>query len=198
MASSSWVEELRFTQLKIPLSIHESIQVMPAGPTPAAPGDSLYLSNLDDIVGARVFTPTIYFYRLEDSIRPVMETLRQALANVLVPYYPLSGRIRETHNGKLEVFFGPEQGALMIEAHCEMALDDLGDLTVPNPAWAPLIYKFPNEEPYKIIDMPLVIAQVTLFSCGGFSLGLRLCHCICDGFGAMQFLNAWACHCKSW
>lgn len=34
--------------------------------------------------------------------------------------------------------------------------------------------------------------QVTSFSCGGFSLGLRICHCLCDGFGAMQFVNAWA------
>ncbi|XWS17213.1 hypothetical protein CRYUN_Cryun33cG0049000 [Craigia yunnanensis] len=30
---------------------------------------------------------------------------------------------------------------------------------MPNPAWAPLIYRFPSEEPYKVFDMPLVIAQ---------------------------------------
>ncbi|KAK3210786.1 hypothetical protein Dsin_015492 [Dipteronia sinensis] len=197
MAPPPWVQELHFPHLKIPLIVHQQIPITPSGPIPAASGDSLYLSNLDDIIGARVFTPTIYFYPSAYSIRPVIETLRKALANVLVPYYPLSGRIREAHNGKLEVFFGTEQGALMVEAYSEMTLAELGDLTVPNPAWSPLIYKFPNEEPYKIIDMPLVIAQVTLFSCGGFSLGLRLCHCICDGFGAMQFLNAWAATAKA-
>ncbi|KAK2645786.1 hypothetical protein Ddye_020981 [Dipteronia dyeriana] len=197
MAPSPWVQELHFPHLKIPLIVHQLIPVTPSGCIPAASSDSLYLSNLDDIIGARVFTPTIYFYPSAYSIRPVIETLRKALANVLVPYYPLSGRIREAHNGKLEVFFGSEQGALMVEAYSEMTLAELGDLTVPNPAWTPLIYKFPNEEPYKIIDMPLVIAQVTLFSCGGFSLGLRLCHCICDGFGAMQFLNAWAATAKA-
>ena len=90
------------------------------------------------------------------------------------------------------MFFGPDQDALMAEARSEMTLAELRDIAVPNPAWAPLIYKFHNEEPYKILDMPLVIAQVAAFSCGGFSLGLRLCHCICDSFGAMQFLNAWA------
>lgn len=194
---SSYIQELHFPHLQIPLHIHQLIRVLPSGPIPASVGDSLYLSNLDDIVGARVFTPTIYFYPSKPSSRPVIETLRQALANVLVPYYPLSGRIRETSNGKLEVFFGQEQGALIVEARSDMALDDLGDLTVPNPAWAPLIYKFPSEEPYKILDMPLVIAQLTLFKCGGFSLGLRLCHCICDGFGAMQFLNAWAATAKA-
>ncbi|KAK3436529.1 hypothetical protein EUGRSUZ_C01081 [Eucalyptus grandis] len=170
-------------------------RILPAGPIPASPGDSLYLSNLDDMIGARVFTPTVYFYRsnsLTSESRSLADVLHDALAAVLVPYYPLSGRMRETKNGKLEIFFEAGQGAIMVEAHSEMVLADLGDLTVPNPGWQPLVYRFPNEEPYKILDMPLLIAQVTMFSCGGFSLGLRLCHCICDGLGAMQVLRAWA------
>lgn len=126
-----------------------------------------------------------------------MSVLRDALASVLVAYYPFSGRLREAKNGKLEVFFGPEQGALFIEAQTEMALANLGDVTVPNPAWSTLIYKFPDEEQYKVIDMPLIIAQLTEFSCGGFSLGLRMCHCLCDGLGAMQFLSAWAATAKA-
>lgn len=192
---ASWVQELHIPHLSIPVTVDAMIPVFPAGPIPALPGDTLYLSNLDDIVGVRVFTPTVYFYRsssLNSETGSVIKVLSEALATVLVPYYPLSGRIRETQNGKLEVYFGPNQGALMVESHTEVTLESLGDLTMPNPAWLPLIYNFPNEEEYKVIDMPLVIAQVTLFSCGGFSLGLRLCHCICDGFGAMQFLNAWA------
>ncbi|KAG9155934.1 hypothetical protein Leryth_004188 [Lithospermum erythrorhizon] len=78
-----------------------------------------------------------------------------------VPYYPFSGRLRETGNGKLEVFFGPDQGVLFIEASTKMELESLGDLSVPNPAYISLIFEFPNEEPYKLIDMPLLIAQVT-------------------------------------
>ncbi|KAK9269674.1 hypothetical protein L1049_001452 [Liquidambar formosana] len=191
-----WVQELHFPHLAIPITIDHISPVMPACPIPTSPGNTLYLSNLDDIIGARVFTPTVYFYRSKNSInanqKPVVKVLRHALASVLVPYYPFSGRLRETKNGKLEVFFGPEQGVLMVEAHSDLSLASLGDLSVPNPAWLPLIYRFPNEEPYKIFDMPLLIAQVTLFSCGGFSLGLRLCHCLCDGLGAMQFLAAWA------
>lgn len=196
MAPPPLFQEVHFPELNIPVTITRMIPVLPAGPIPASPGDTLYLSNLDDIIGARVFTPTVYFFRSNaaetETVRPILKTIHDALADVLVPYYPLSGRLRETKNGKLEVFFGPDQGALMIEAHSEMSLDELGDLTVPNPAWEPLIYRFPSEEPYKILDMPLVIAQVTRFKCGSFSLGLRLCHCICDGLGAMQFLSAWA------
>ncbi|XP_057969567.1 omega-hydroxypalmitate O-feruloyl transferase [Malania oleifera] len=196
------VQELHFPTLTIPITIDHVTAVMPAGPIPAASGDTLYLSNLDDIIGARVFTPTVHFYQSNrssnsDTLPSITKSIRDALAGVLVPYYPFSGRLRETQNGKLEVFFGPDQGALMVEAHTDMALAQLGDLAVPNPAWLPLIYRFPDEGPYKVIDMPLVIAQVTLFSCGGFSLGLRLCHCLCDGFGAMQFLGAWAATAKT-
>ncbi|PON31448.1 Transferase [Trema orientale] len=186
-----WVQELHFPHLNIPITVDRIAPVLPAGPIPASPGQTLYLSNIDDMIGSRVFTPTIYFYP-SNHHKQVMQTLRSALSSVLVPYYPFSGRLRETQNGKLEVFLGPEQGALMVEAHSDMALAELGDLAVPNPAWTPLVFRFPNEEPYKVLDMPLVIAQVTLFRCGGFSIGLRLCHCLCDGLGAMQFINSWA------
>ena len=198
---AQWVEELHFPHMEIPVTISHVGLVMPSGTVPTPPDHTLYLSNLDDMIGSRVFTPTVYFYPSSlapsSDQKPVMQILRNALASVLVPYYPFSGRIRETRNGKLEVFFGQEQGALMVEAHSEMALASLGDLTVPNPAWLPLVYSSPNEEPYRLIDMPLLIAQVTFFSCGSFSLGLRLCHCLCDGFGAMQFIHAWAATAKA-
>ncbi|CAG7908954.1 hypothetical protein IGI04_039320 [Brassica rapa subsp. trilocularis] len=200
----SCIQELKFSHLHIPVTINSKFLVHPSSPTPAdqSPRHSLYLSNLDDTVGARVLTPSVYFYRsnndqTENSESLVLKRLQDALGEVLVPYYPLSGRLREVENGKLEVFFGAEQGALMVSASSSMALDDLGDLTVPNPAWLPLIFHYPKEEAYKILEMPLLIAQVTFFTCGGFSLGIRLCHCICDGFGAMQFLDSWAATAKN-
>ncbi|KAL9688467.1 hypothetical protein QQ045_032888 [Rhodiola kirilowii] len=194
---ASWVQELHLNPLQIPVTICHTELVMPEGTIPVDAGDTLYLSNLDDIVGARVFTPTVYFYRSNSHLRlsgqgSISDVLREALAKVLVPYYPFTGRLRVTENGKLEIFFEPKQGTLMVEAWSDMSLDDLGDLTVPNPSWLSLIHHFPNEEPYKVVDMPLLIAQVTRFQCGGFSLGLRICHCLCDGLGAMQFLKAWA------
>lgn len=191
-----WIQEISLSRLNISVTIDKKYIVTPSKPIAAKHGDSLYLSNLDDMVGTRVFTPTVYFYKTHEqdgeNKKPFIKTLRDALADVLVPYYPLSGRLRETNNGKLEVFFGPDQGVLMLEAHSENTLSELGDFAAPNPDWEPLIFRFPNEEPYQVLDMPLLIAQVTRFSCGGFSLGLRLCHCLCDGLGAMQFLNAWA------
>ncbi|CAA7039443.1 unnamed protein product [Microthlaspi erraticum] len=200
----SCIQELHFSNLHIPVTINHKFRVHPSSPTPAdqSPHHTLYLSNLDDLIGARVFTPSVYFYRSTNN-QPkngeslVLKRLQDALTEVLVPYYPLSGRLREVGNGKLQVFFGEEQGALMVSANSLMALADLGDLTVPNPAWLPLIFQHPGEEAYKILEMPLLIAQVTFFTCGGFSLGIRLCHCMCDGFGAMQFLASWAATAKA-
>ncbi|CAA2982588.1 omega-hydroxypalmitate O-feruloyl transferase [Olea europaea subsp. europaea] len=191
-----WIQELHFSHLDIPITIENISQIL----TPVSNHETLYLSNLDDMIGARVFTPTIYFYRSNEWYfhqEPIMKVLSDALRSVLVPYYPFSGRLRETKNGKLEVFFGPDQGVLLVEARSDVALADLGDLSVSNPAWIKLIYRFPNEEQYKVVDMPLLIAQVTKFRCGGFSLGLRICHCLCDGLGAMQFLSAWAATAKT-
>ncbi|KAI3848155.1 hypothetical protein MKX03_015645 [Papaver bracteatum] len=169
---ASWIQELQFPHLNIPVRHDHFHTVEPESPIPAAHGDCLYLSNLDDMIGARVFTPTLYFFEANNQSSNRNQSF--------VPYYPFSGRLRQTKNGKLEVFFGPKQGALF------------ENLTMPNPAWIPLIFRYPYEEAYKVIDMPLVIAQVTRFKCGGFSLGLRMCHCLCDGLGAMQFVSAWA------
>ncbi|KAL0370991.1 UNVERIFIED_CONTAM: Rosmarinate synthase [Sesamum angustifolium] len=158
---AQWVQELHFPQLDIPIIIDKVEPILSNSNIPAN-NDSLYLSNLDDMVGVRVFTPTVYFYQskgLKSRLESVVQILKDSLRRVLVPYYPFTGRLRETKNGKLEVFFGPDQGALLVEAHSDVALADLGDLSVPNPAWIKLIYRFPNEEEYKVVDMPLVIAQ---------------------------------------
>ena len=82
---SSWVQERHFPDLHIPISVDSSFPVHPEGPIKARDGDTLYLSNLDDIIGARVFTPTVYFYSAgENSFDDVVGILKDALAKVLV------------------------------------------------------------------------------------------------------------------
>ena len=85
------VQKLHFPHLHIPITIDHSFPVMPVGPIPASPSNTLYLSNLDDMIGARVFTPTVYFYRsncFSPGQKPVTKTLHDALASVLVSYLP--------------------------------------------------------------------------------------------------------------
>eukprot|EP01018_Ginkgo_biloba_P029897 Gb_33885 [translate_table: standard] len=189
----AYVEELEGPSMDMKVSVEKISPVVPSATTPT---HSLYLSNLDDMVGSRFLTPSVYFYTKSESCKNMNsagKAITEALSRVLVPYYPFAGRLRDAGRGKLEVVCTGE-GALFVEAHTDMALADLSlNLGIPNASWKPLIYFFPEEpEHNKILYMPLVVAQITYFSCGGFSLGLRICHCLCDGIGAMQFVNAWA------
>ncbi|GLJ45351.1 hypothetical protein SUGI_0954570 [Cryptomeria japonica] len=190
--SSCSIDELEAPCIEIKTWVKKKRAVLPASSTPT---HSLYLSNLDDMIGTRFLTPTIYFYSRKDPLPHgglgAGKVMRRALSQVLVPYYPLAGRLRDVGGGKLEVAC-TAAGAFFVEATTDLALEDLGSLAMPNPSWKPFVYCFPGEEHLTILDLPLLIAQVTYFKCGGFALGLRICHCICDGMGAMQFMNAWA------
>eukprot|EP00253_Pinus_taeda_P003799 PITA_03799 len=187
MEPSPGVDELEAPNVEVKVLIKNVSLVVPAASTP---NEALYLSNLDDMIGTRVLTPSLYFYSKNEAKSP-WKVIKSALSRVLVPYYPLAGRLRDVGGGKLEVMCTGE-GALFVEARSSMALADLESFGIPNPSWKPLVYFFPQEEDYNVLNIPMVIAQVTSFSCGGFSLGLRICHCLCDGIGAMQFVNAWA------
>ncbi|KAK8534593.1 hypothetical protein V6N12_057237 [Hibiscus sabdariffa] len=118
--------ELHMSHMNIPVTVERKIPVLPAGPIAAVAGSRLYLSNLDNMIGVRVFTQTV--------------------------------RIR-------------------------------GPCVVLNPALFPLNYSFPHEDPYKVLGMPLVIAQVTFLLVVALPLDFRLCHFICDGIDAMLFLQ---------
>jgi hypothetical protein len=118
----------KFTLTKQPPEL-----VAPNGPTPQ---QSLYLSNIDDQLGLRLQAPLLLFYRGDSSTKkndedPV-KVIREALAKVLVHYYPFAGRLRETDNGKLRVDCTGE-GILFAEADANVSLEDFGDLYPPIP-----------------------------------------------------------------
>jgi hypothetical protein len=97
-------------------------------PNCPTPQQSLYLSNIDDQLGLRLQAPLLLFYRGDSSTKkndedPV-KVIREALAKVLVHYYPFAGRLRETDNGKLRVDCTGE-GILFQEADANVSLKTL-------------------------------------------------------------------------
>ena len=73
-------------------------------PAKATPREVKLLSDIDDQGSLRHLVPVIQFYRCNPSMRgrDVVEIIRKALADTLVFYYPLAGRLRqgwETHGG---------------------------------------------------------------------------------------------------
>ncbi|XP_062230121.1 omega-hydroxypalmitate O-feruloyl transferase-like [Phragmites australis] len=145
-----------------------------------------FLSNLDQNIA--VIVQTVYCFRADDG-SSACDVLRESLAKVLVPYYPLAGRLTISGEGKLVVDCTGE-GAVFVEAEADCAMADIGDVTEPDPTvLGKLVYSAPGAK--NILEMPLLAAQVTKFKCGGFVLGLAINHCMFDGVGAMQFINSW-------
>ena len=83
------------------VEILESCMVTPG--ESATPKHGVWLSNLDLLV-ARSHTPTVYVYR--PSPGPAFfspDVLKAALSKVLVPFYPLAGRLARDGAGRPEI-----------------------------------------------------------------------------------------------
>lgn len=88
--------------------------------------------------------------------------IREALARVLVYYYPLAGRVREALGDKLMVDCTGE-GVLFTDAEADVSLKQLGEpLLPPYPRMEELLFNFPEFD--GILDTPLVLIQVQNFS----------------------------------
>ncbi|EXC29146.1 Omega-hydroxypalmitate O-feruloyl transferase [Morus notabilis] len=118
------------------------------------------------------------------------EVIRDALGKVLVHYYPLAGRLMISSEGKLVINCTGE-GVVFVEAEADCEMKEIGDVTKkPNPdTLGKLVYDVPGTK--NILEMPLLVAQVTKFKCGGFALGLCVNHCMVDGIAGLEFVNSW-------
>ncbi|KAK2402938.1 benzyl alcohol O-benzoyltransferase [Trifolium repens] len=94
--------------------------IAPATPTSH---ETKQLSNIDEQAGLRANIPIIQFYRNEPSMsgKDPVEVIRNAIAQALVFYYPLAGRLKEA-GGKLVVDCN-EEGVMFIEAEAEADAD---------------------------------------------------------------------------
>ncbi|KAF9617315.1 hypothetical protein IFM89_035296 [Coptis chinensis] len=156
-------------------------------PFEETPKETLWTSNVDQLF--RVHIPSVYFYRPDGSSNFFdASVLRDALSKVLVPFYPVAGRLKKDKNGRLEIECSGE-GVLFFEAYTESILDDLGDFE-PSMELMQLIPRI--SEGYDIFSYPLMLLQVTYFKCGGVSLGVAAQHTLVDGASGTHFFNSWA------
>ncbi|XP_062207941.1 omega-hydroxypalmitate O-feruloyl transferase-like [Phragmites australis] len=173
----------------VELRIRQQGEASLVPPAEETPKGLYYLSNLDQNIA--VIVQTVYCFKADDGegSGSACDVLRESLAKVLVPCYPLAGRLTISGEGKLVVDCTGE-GAVFVEAEADCAMADIGDITEPDPSvLGKLVYSVPGAK--NILEMPLLAAQVTKFKCGGFVLGLAINHCMFDGVGAMQFVNSW-------
>ncbi|KAL6642988.1 hypothetical protein ACP70R_021169 [Stipagrostis hirtigluma subsp. patula] len=161
--------------------------VTPARPTPA--GELKHLSDIDNQGSLRYYATLVEFFRAgpggggndDDALRerddPVA-AIRSAIAEALVCFYPVAGRLRELPpDGRLVVECTAE-GVAFVAADADVSLAELGE---------------PLRPPYPCVEellCDLGDTRVTRFSCGGFAVGVHWCHVMSDGFGICKFLQA--------
>lgn len=159
--------------------------VRPAAPTPQ---QGLWMSNADQVV-PRNYISAVYFYRPNGSPHFFsMDILKEALSKVLVPFYPMAGRLETTPDGRIEINCNGK-GALLAEAVTDSAIDDFVDFS-PTPELKQLIPKVTYSQ--EISSCPPLFLQVTFFKCGGVSLGGLMQHSFVDGCAALHFINSWS------
>lgn len=119
-----------------------------------------FLSNLDQNIA--VIVRTIYCFKSEDKGNEnAAQVIKDALAKVLVHYYPLAGRLTISQEGKLIVDCSGE-GAVFVEADANGALEELGDITKPDPVTlGKLVYNVPGAK--NVLEIPPLVAQVCYF-----------------------------------
>ncbi|KAI4379831.1 hypothetical protein MLD38_006077 [Melastoma candidum] len=154
--------------------------------TPSCNG-YLPLSEWDQI-GTITHVPTIYFYKPSHNLAGLVDRLRDSLSRVLVPFYPLAGRLRWAEGSRLLLECN-SMGVEFVVAESDGGLDHLGDFS-PCPEYEYLVPKVDYGRP--ICELSLLLVQVTKFACGGFSLSLSISHAVADGPSALHFISEWA------
>ncbi|WVZ83980.1 hypothetical protein U9M48_031066 [Paspalum notatum var. saurae] len=155
-------------------------------PSEATPAGTLPLTSMDRSLAS---LPVAVLLVFEHPIDQPAETIRRALSRALVPYYPLAGRLASDAAGGVSIACTGE-GAAFAAASATCTLKE-ARLSSPLPVVAAedltLTYAGQyNEDP----PAPLLLVQVTEFSCGGFVVGVTWDHAAAGGAGMAQFLQA--------
>ncbi|KAE8785205.1 3'-N-debenzoyl-2'-deoxytaxol N-benzoyltransferase [Hordeum vulgare] len=136
----------------------DPVLVPPRRPTPR---HALYLSNLDDQRFLRFSIKYMYVFPAGAAVP--CDALRSALAEALVDYYPLAGRLRPGDVG--------EEGKLAVDCNAEGALFAEGSLpglaaadflrgggATPHKSWRKLLYRV---DAHCFVAVPPLVVQVT-------------------------------------
>jgi hypothetical protein len=91
-----------------------------------------------------------------------VEVIGEALARILVDYYPFAGRLRKADKGKLKMDCTGE-GVLLVESDADISLEDLGDLSPPIPRALDFINNAQASDPLR--NSPLLLCQVGICGC---------------------------------
>ncbi|XP_062028491.1 stemmadenine O-acetyltransferase-like [Rosa rugosa] len=136
------------------------------------------------------YVPMLFFYPIIDPNFNVPQTLahlKTSLSHTLTQYYPFSGRTK--NNLYIHNF---DAGVPYLEARVKCHMFELFELQEIE-----LLNRFVPFHPFRKETgspdlLPLIAFQVSVFACGGISIGVSLSHKIFDAQTANIFLKSWA------
>ncbi|XP_006661615.1 acyl transferase 15-like [Oryza brachyantha] len=148
--------------------------------------------NLSSFDKPLAIAPMVVLQVFEHPIQNPVETIRRALSQALVDYYPIAGRLAVDDDDVHIDCTGEGVTFVAASANCTIKelMRDIDEQT-PDPATA-VLRKLVVDYPAMGFAHgdPVVLMQVTAFSCGGFVVGVTWNHGVADGFGIAQFLQA--------
>ncbi|KAF6989826.1 hypothetical protein CFC21_017782 [Triticum aestivum] len=147
-------------------------------------GEDINLSSYDKMFGGRAVT---VFFIFESPIQDPMETIKRGLSQALVHYYPIAGRLAVGATSGEFVIKCTGEGVSFVAASANCAVKDVPDFC--DSSLQEELAVFHAAEGFSNTE-PLVLMQVTVFTCGGFVLGVMWNHAIGDGTGMAQFMQA--------
>ncbi|KAK8496110.1 hypothetical protein V6N12_046678 [Hibiscus sabdariffa] len=167
------------------VSVKGKIMICPAQHTPK---EIHWLSNLD-MVMTPLHVPVLFFYKPNSSSGFFKsQVLKDALSKVLVPFYPMAGRLGCDENGRFQIICNAE-GVVWVEAETTARIDDLGGFT-PSSKLRELVPTVDYSRGTG--SYPLFMVQLTTFKCGGVCLGIGGHHTLMDGTTTFHFVNSWS------
>ncbi|KAL5575293.1 hypothetical protein UlMin_016992 [Ulmus minor] len=172
------------------VQISETTVVAPSTP-PFEDDHVLPLSHIDNDRNLRV---SFRYLRVYGNKPPTPSSdpftvISSALSSALIHYYPLAGSLRHRPDGRLELVCSKGQGVPIIRATVNCTLESLNYLDDPVTHFVEQLVPTPGADEGLVNPCML---QLTMFDCGGFTLGAAIYHSLCDGLGATQFFNVMA------
>ncbi|KAL5701384.1 shikimate O-hydroxycinnamoyltransferase [Ranunculus cassubicifolius] len=167
------------------ISVNKSSMIVPSEETPTC---SLWTSNVDQLFRGNILC--VYIYKPDGSSNFFdVSILKDGLSKVLVPFYPIAGRVKWNTHKRAEILCNGE-GALFIEAESDSILEDVGDFA---PGTDKLKHLTPtvhmSEDPS---STPLLMVQITRFRCGSVAIVTSLDHTVADGSSGSNFFKSWS------
>ncbi|RCV06689.1 hypothetical protein SETIT_1G183200v2 [Setaria italica] len=149
--------------------------------------------NLSSFDKCFVRVPTTVLLVFEHPIHEPAETIKSALSEALVHYYPISGRITASADDADESHIQcTGEGVAFVAASASCAFKEVEFFDPSSSRPKALVNELVSHYPPEGCGPtdPLLLMQVTEFSCGGFIVGVVWNHAVADGVGIAQFLQA--------